>query len=153
MGNIVTFTGRGGAERELMHSRQLELFGNYSSSGAVTFIDVDFIRGEELLNVLSRNSVKSILDFRKGKMFSRTAYIHKDVSDYISAYNISYIDAVESSDEKNMTQRLTSLQNIFELGLCVILFKSSENHINITQLRQRLFTLARARVEVPSRSL
>lgn len=72
---------------------QLELFGDVNSySSFVSFLDVDNLDQEKLIDILTRNAVTSILDIRVRPVFRKPKFVHSELSRYFTYRNIHYFD-------------------------------------------------------------
>jgi len=135
---------------------QLDLFGDESKMrGIITFIDIAQLDRECLLRAFSRNLIKSILDVRQRKSFSRSLECHRFVADYIDAHKISYRDiAIEVSNLTYIRREYLTgiLGTAFLRGMTAILYSGVER-VDIASLRGFLPAIPDFRAEVNPRSL
>lgn len=152
MGAVIAFSGRSVTSRVLPPA-QLELFGNRNVSGVITFVDNDALAPDALLRIISRNSIRTILDWRKGKLFSPYVSEHKFVSDYIEEHRLTYVDLSECVSEQDVSEGIGKVKPFVESGLCMVLFRSSEQMFNIGYMRWAMFNLGGAKAEISEKYL
>lgn len=100
MGNIVRLPVVGDHKPLQREEVQLELFGHHArGSNFVTFIDVEVLDQDLLIDIVTKNAVVSILDIRVRPVFRRPKFVHSEMFRYLEHRKIHYFDyAVAISD-------------------------------------------------------
>ena len=93
MGNIVRLAPPMVDQHRPLGGAQLELFGDVKSySNFVSFLDIDTLDQEKLIDILTRNAVTSILDIRARPVFRKPKFVHSELSRYFTHRDIHYFD-------------------------------------------------------------
>lgn len=74
-------------------SPKADLFGHTAdNAGKIAFLDITSLDETTLLQIVVRNSVKSVVDLRPRPVFYRPEFQHKYVVNYFLKYNILYVE-------------------------------------------------------------
>lgn len=100
MGNIVQLPSISDRQLRRREEVQLELFGHHvCGSNFVTFIDVENLNQDSLIDIVTKNAVVSILDIRARPVFRRPNFVHAEIFRYLEYRKIHYFDyAVVAAD-------------------------------------------------------
>ncbi|RYG58031.1 MAG: hypothetical protein EON56_00920 [Alphaproteobacteria bacterium] len=148
MGNIIRLTTSDAVELRPSGAMQLELFGDVKSySNFVSFLDIDTLDQEKLIDILTRNAVASILDIRARPVFRKPKFAHSELSRYFTHRNIHYFDyamALGDPDTGHPNSIARRVNFGRESGLTICLYDQSSRDRGWVEAARR--TLKRSRL-------
>lgn len=82
--------------------------------GSFAFLAIDKLSQEDFFGILTRNTVRTVVDTRQKPVFCRPRYIHSHVTKYMFAHKIAYIECAMLSmyDRNGITDTLQNI-NVF----------------------------------------
>lgn len=156
MGNIIHMWGSPHAVTR-SGDVQLELFDSVKAyANLIAFIDITDFDQNQFLDIIAKNSVKSILDIRPRPVFRRPKFSHGEMSEYFEWNRINYFEYAifGRSEDVTRVQIARKIHSGRSDGLSLCIF--DEESKTRGWLEEARFTLHRSRLfkaELNSRSL
>lgn len=162
---VVKFPGRsalGTPQTTPPRNNQSSFFSNWHHGGGhFVIFDVSNLDQEKLSNIVARNNVSSVFDFRSKPVFEKPLFSHKEIVSYFGRRKIPYYDAAyfERSLEPftevlNSNEFRESLSKGLVTGLVLVIISNSLVHgVNKENIRRIMRELATNVVEVNPSSI
>jgi hypothetical protein len=142
---------------------QLGLFNwRDTGSGRISFFDIQELTEKTLLEVVARNSVRSLFDLRAKPIFEKPRFNHKAVVSYLYRHDVRYCEYVMLTDfradaksRNAFTPEMTkALQEVLSRGLIMCIYDAAAKDRGLVhKVREAVRTMPRFEVELPSRAL
>ena len=141
---------------------QTRLFSSWNDGNAhFVIFDMPSLNQEKLSNIIARNGVSSVFDFRSKPIFEKPLFNHREVLGYINRMNIPYYDSAyftrlntPTTDVFSSNQLRTALSDGLGSGLVLILLgERLIDGLDKDAVRRIVFDIAPGALEVTSSSV